>query len=531
MTQTTFTTGLIFSTKTEPNILMPEELWNNSPLNTNSEEIKRHCANKINLQNRSVRDTYWVQYGCLEILSLRTLLGLYYKQSEKININLNLIRNINDVSYIKTLSEHVKIENEHTISIIQTGSSKVNTENYIKAEYESTQNTDIMVTQLNTLATLLTEDTKHRVYILVATRPDTPKKAIKIITNKTTYTLLRKTLTLLPTWFKEDFNEIDPTILEVYAKDNTENYDWFAKATEIVEQSNLLEKIKRAQLKETLNNFKKRQLYELERTINDTQRIINEASEKHRLYLQKLILNEATYETLKTSTQDDENTLLDYLETNKNIVNFGTEVRDRTVNLKIRAHTPIVYYEPQEVEMYFKPGRILDTTIYKKIIDHEHGRHAYIPALIYAIFIKQEYRLWVDQTFYIDTNRLTIRSNRSYSEHSTFMPNPHLYHYNCWGGNTTIIQTCLAQGDLIGAIEQSLASVKAINFTDSAVVRNFYEDLGLNNCVIHLLNNKMLEDVKTGEFISIANFIKIMEHEQNEEEKGENKDEDTALIG
>lgn len=58
-----------------------------------------------------------------------------------------------------------------------------------------------------------------------------------------------------------------------------------------------------------------------------------------------------------------------------------------------------------------------------------------------------------------------------------YIPNPHLYHHNCFGQNKTAILTQLMNGDAIGAIECCIACAQRVNIHESMSFDPFVRDL------------------------------------------------------
>ena len=57
------------------------------------------------------------------------------------------------------------------------------------------------------------------------------------------------------------------------------------------------------------------------------------------------------------------------------------------------------------------------------------------------------------------------------------IPNPHIYHYSCLGGNGSAIASCVAKGDLVGALSQCAASAISLNIRETPTFRYFLVDL------------------------------------------------------
>lgn len=60
------------------------------------------------------------------------------------------------------------------------------------------------------------------------------------------------------------------------------------------------------------------------------------------------------------------------------------------------------------------------------------------------------------------------------------MPNPHIHHYACTGGNAAPAREYLSKGNYIMAIEQCMYSASDLNFGDSSVMRRFMNSMYRN---------------------------------------------------
>ena len=63
------------------------------------------------------------------------------------------------------------------------------------------------------------------------------------------------------------------------------------------------------------------------------------------------------------------------------------------------------------------------------------------------------------------------------AEYKDYLPNAHLYYYNCLGAYSTYINKRLSENDLIGAIGQCTASVHSTNLAETTTQVRLFEDL------------------------------------------------------
>ncbi len=62
------------------------------------------------------------------------------------------------------------------------------------------------------------------------------------------------------------------------------------------------------------------------------------------------------------------------------------------------------------------------------------------------------------------------------------IPNPHLYYYDCLGNHKRYIEERLTEGDLIGAVEQCVASAKSINIGEAPTMSSFLCNFFSSEC-------------------------------------------------
>jgi hypothetical protein len=73
------------------------------------------------------------------------------------------------------------------------------------------------------------------------------------------------------------------------------------------------------------------------------------------------------------------------------------------------------------------------------------------------------------------------------AEFGTYYPNPHVNDFNCLGNYKQAIIECLRNSDYVMAIEQSIASCKSLNLSDSAVIAHFVKSMfGSNEAGVNI---------------------------------------------
>lgn len=93
--------------------------------------------------------------------------------------------------------------------------------------------------------------------------------------------------------------------------------------------------------------------------------------------------------------------------------------------------------------------------------------------VLHGIFAENLGTFKVSSVFRFNTTTLVPTDRGCYTPKliNNFLPNPHLYFYQCLGGNAVPIQEFIVKGEYDAAIQQAVAATKNINFADSTVIQ------------------------------------------------------------
>ena len=93
--------------------------------------------------------------------------------------------------------------------------------------------------------------------------------------------------------------------------------------------------------------------------------------------------------------------------------------------------------------------------------------------VLHGIFAENLGTFKVSSVFKFNTTTLDPTDRGFYTPKliNNFLPNPHLYFYQCLGGNAVPIQEFIVKGEYDAAIQQAVAATKNINFADSTVIQ------------------------------------------------------------
>lgn len=97
----------------------------------------------------------------------------------------------------------------------------------------------------------------------------------------------------------------------------------------------------------------------------------------------------------------------------------------------------------------------------------------YTRRILHGIFAENLGTFKVSSVFKFNTSNLIPVDRGWYTKTliEDFLPNPHLYFYQCLGGNAVPIQEFITKGEYDAAIQQAVAATKNINFADSTVIQ------------------------------------------------------------
>lgn len=153
----------------------------------------------------------------------------------------------------------------------------------------------------------------------------------------------------------------------------------------------------------------------------------------------------------------------DFIEVLKNdkdsIVYYKTLRSGTEILLEIK--TPLSFFEDEDWKLVKKGVLEKCEERYRGVVD--------------AIF-KRQVELMTDTAVLIRTNNYDVRFYEV-EGYKYGIPNPHIYYYNCWGDNASIITKHLTNQDYAEAYMQIKASLSGINLTDGPVITRFVEGL------------------------------------------------------
>lgn len=356
-----------------------------------------------------------------------------------------------------------------------------------------------------TLAVALTEHSKHKVKIVQQ------DNIVWILSNKFSEKFVNNALALIPYLFSITELMSDENIKQcckaVTKKESIKPYfkDTFESLALIQRQKTI------TTIKKILNSKTERQIQKLDSDIQRYRSNIEDLEERLVNYytqLDQILTTKLGYES-KTSIEDDTvNDLLDFVDRNKYIQEITT-IPDRYYtnqkHLLFNICAPINIYEAEPLE------RQLDN------LKEAYPKYTKIIKAFKRIFIDEELQM-ICQTFVrVDLASLEISAQResvgkSYSDFIR-LPQPHLTRFNCWGDNKNGIISALKDCDLLTALNNIVIATQNVNFTDTTVLRNWFEDIYNSN---HLYNLPTCISKVDGNLWSIKDVVDQINREEPE---------------
>lgn len=359
------------------------------------------------------------------------------------------------------------------------------------------------------LAVTLTENKNHRVKIVHL------NNTVWILSNQITDEFIEKSLALFPFLF--DINELkqDEHIMNcckaVAKNEPIKEYfkDVFSNLAEIRKQKQI------DTIKNALNSRTQASIQKAERDIRQTQEQITgylERLDQYYRQLEDIQMRKLGYESKRKMSDEEVKTILEYIDRNRFIQNMKV-VKARYEDydqLQLNIIAPITIYESEPLQRQIANRVTPDMTDMK----------AKIFRALNKIFVEEKYQMICQTYVNVDLVESSVNAARDavnkQAEDYSYVWQPHLTRFNCWGDNINAIKDALRDADLLGAINNILIATQNINFTDSTVLNNWLDAIQQNR---HLLTVPTAKDMETGDLKSILDIINIIEEEQKAKER------------
>lgn len=150
---------------------------------------------------------------------------------------------------------------------------------------------------------------------------------------------------------------------------------------------------------------------------------------------------------------------------------YNLSINNLTSNdgcLSYRCSAPLLSYDKDAAQV-----------IYRKRVAGNYSDQ--MDWLFRTLFIDEKIVLHFDEAIDIKLNRGTIQAKSGctnlFNDLDIVFPNPHHFHYNCWGSYAPVITRLINAYKLEEMFYQVKAAVGSINFTDYPVISKFLEQL------------------------------------------------------
>lgn len=358
--------------------------------------------------------------------------------------------------------------------------------------------------RIKPIETFCIEDTSH--FIRIYKGMTNAVQDITVFTDRVTEHLIHTILVMLPNLFnlnerpvgdiipEEDalynervkiVREIFTLLYEVY-RNNIQYYNENMIATLIAKLTEFSTKFQwnsaqlnnfATNLANARNEYKTRDIQQnldrVARNIRDYENALT------RYYTEQHELHRALI-AFKSLTPDDVKGFTDTICNTKAI-----EILNATNNrLKLRITAPLQFFTSADFESY---ERNISSSYHRY-----YDSTPVIKDIMHKIFVTREYKLLLQAIIHIEiqnsANPLYLYAQQNTFEEFDQFPNPHLYHFDCWGRAKTEIQRLINANDFELAVMQMIAAVQSVNIAEP---QSF-----INNMLPHM-NEKRYSDLIT----------------------------------
>jgi len=322
---------------------------------------------------------------------------------------------------------------------------------------------------------MLQETAQHNIQVF-----HTNENKILVVTNQTTHKTLRRLLALYPALTKQTTNKEFTIICKLYGSGNDK---WQEAVLAYNKERKLHTKILRDKLLSILLKSDQSQITSVTNTVNTLKADYESTEKELRQTLRTLQEKQKLLTSLQLGLADnteEHREIAEYLLNHKYV--HEVKITDEGY-VHATIICPITYYEKEALEMYYKRS----TTVI--------SRNEYRARFFKEIFLDEKYEFLTQASVTIPlAASTTLTRSRDMVHVQGPYPHPHIMRYNCFGTNATYVRQALETNDSIMAIEQIIASIQNLNFTDTTVITDLANDIldFKENCIRNRETNEML---------------------------------------
>ena len=283
-----------------------------------------------------------------------------------------------------------------------------------------------------------------------------------IITNAVSHGLILRTVALLENMFPE-LDLHDPQWRRLLVEDNIKGY--MEKVTALIKEYEVSKsRINKVRMLESVrSSFLQRQMESLDNEVDSCRNAVSRYSAHLNDAYRKLDLALRNQCMLKNSppvTDESLTNMLDIMATNPAI----TDIVYQHPKIYFDVTVPVTQFDPEALAIL-----ISNTGEYRNLATP-------IKRALRMLFIEQRDRLIFTSRVYIDLGELTYRGQNDILSR-VGVPNPHIYDYQCWGGNEYTIKGYLRSGEFDMALMQIMAGIGNMNFMDGTCTALLFSHL------------------------------------------------------
>lgn len=350
-----------------------------------------------------------------------------------------------------------------------------------KTEY--LYDTDVW-TELKAVSLGLQENSRHYVKTLKS------EHTLLILTNYVTWEMLFKIKALQCTLFKEHSLTYNQDVVDIYTAFVNKDLDTVNALLNKILDYPIWKEWQLNKIRTCFTSSKERQLETYENKIEQARISAEDAENIYKNRLKKLQECLEYYAMLENSEDNfDVDEVLDYIGSHRYIKAITTGSEQTQIGLTIEA--PIQYYDTDYIEGF------------------RGFTHDDMKCVMHEVFLKGNYKLWTHCKIWLDTDTFRTSTGRIGDDGGPYLGHPHIDRYSCQGNHTDEIRRWLQNYDYIGCIEQIMAMVYNLNWTDGIVIKSMFEHI-LENA-----NKPIFEDVKTKEFVSYNTILERIKQEEH----------------
>ena len=311
--------------------------------------------------------------------------------------------------------------------------------------------------ELKAVSVALQRSTQHKIRV-IQKEPD----RVTILTNVYNWELYYKILSLIPKVFEQYYPNTSTELKVMLKALREDNHEEFCRAWNVWEaRTNIVEGRKIKQLQRLFAQEQQKHINNLKNSIAAAESQIANWEESIRQYLQQreqYLMTLYGFEN-QTVNSDKIQELVDYLDSNKSIIDYSTNGE----SLFVTSRAPIKYIDLDALESIF---------LSKRTDPHIPDRERNLYNLYDEAFVKGHYEIWTAAKNQFHIPKRDVFSETGFDARPLYK-HPHLGGFNCWGNNKSHIQRALRDMNLIGAVEQANAAVMNLNVVDATVMGRF----------------------------------------------------------